>query len=98
MELGLLITLPSSQWGALLDFKAIDVHGKQLILMNYLNKNVMNETTYFLKAPFRNTILFLMLFSENNFKLNVIEHLQRTPQFKCTVKSQTSPKSGKLLF
>ena len=29
-----------------------------------------------------------MLLSENNFELNVTEHLQRIPQLKCIVKSQ----------
>lgn len=48
----------------------------------------MKGTAYFLKALLRNTILFPMLFSRNNFKLNFAEDLQRMPQFKFVVKSQ----------
>lgn len=60
---------------------------KQYSLISCLNKNVTKDATYFSKALLRNATLFLLSFLENNFELNLTEHLQRMPQFRFTVKS-----------
>lgn len=89
VETSMLFNLSPSQWKALLSCRAKHVYTETVHFNKMFQQKCNKRLSIFSKALLRNAILFLMLFSENNYILNFIKDLQRMPQLKFTVKSQS---------